>query len=325
MKKSEKQIYLSGRKNNNGYKFHIKIFKKKSTAVLVFIVIILTVVFSFLDFFNIISINKIYRAFNVIDGVQRQDDDFAVYYLDVGQGNCSVIICEDKVLMIDTGTVNQSKKVKESLKCLDIDTIDYLVITHQHDDHMGNAEWIISDYSVKNIVMPKLPEDNQVYSLTYKHLLNAIAKYKVNPIAVNSVYGFQLGSSNIRMFVADDSDKDLNDNSIVTRITYQDTSFIFTGDAEKNVEKQLLRSDFVVKSDVILIGHHGSANATSEEFIKEVDPSVAVISCGEDNSYGHPRNVIVDRILKYNIDLYITSDIGDVTIISDGKNVKIIE
>ena len=166
MTKKEEQLYKSGRKNPNGYNintpiiFRIK-YNKKIVSVVIF-VIIFSFIYNILIFLNVFSVNDIYSKIDVMDGIERQDTNFAVYYLDVGQSDCTIIICDDMTMIIDTGSKFRNIEIKSALFTLGIKQIDYLVITHPHDDHMSNASEIIENYDVKNILMPKISADNQV-------------------------------------------------------------------------------------------------------------------------------------------------------------------
>lgn len=327
MTEREKQIYKSGRKNPNGYKktpFIITIKYNKKILISSILVFLLCIVINILIEFNFVPLSFLYSKFGIVDGVEKQDSDFAVYYLDVGQSDCSIIVCEDDVMMIDTGTKNRSIKIRGALLTLGIDEIDYLVITHPHDDHMGSATDIIESYTVKNIIMPKTEKDNKVDTLTYNNLIKSIAKYNVNPMTVDSGDTISLGNSSVDFCAPFEQDDDINNISIVLKVSYGDTSFLFQGDAESSVEKQLLYSGFDISADVIKVGHHGSNTSTDEKFIKKVNPSIAIVSCGADNSYKHPNKQTIDRLQEQNIKTYITSYHGCITITSDGEKVEVL-
>lgn len=325
MTKREKQIYKSGRKNPNGYSFSpLNIFNNKLIPLLIIFLILFSVIFEILDKTGVVSWNRLLSVIGIVDGVERQDSDFAVYYLDVGQSDCTVIICDDEVLLIDLGTVNQIHNIRESLFSLEISEIDYMIVTHQHDDHMAGASEIMKHYTVSNIMMPKLSKINSVDSLTYQDLINNIAENNVNPVAVSSGYSFMLGSALVEVLSPLQQDENLNNMSVVLKITYGDTSFLFQGDSEKEIEKQLLNSGMNLKANVLKIGHHGSDTSSQSNYLKAVNPDYAVVSCGTDNTYGHPNSNVIDRLEDNGIKPYITSLDGNITAISDGKSITII-
>ena len=325
MTRKEKQIYKSGRKNPNGYfSYPYHFFKKKYIPVIVVILLICSILIHILNEFNVVSFNKIVSGLGIVNGVECQESDFVVYYLDVGQSDCTVVVCEDEVLVIDSGTLNRIFEIRTSLFTLDINKIDYLLVTHQHDDHMSGAAEIINHYQVSNILMPKISSDNSIESLTYDNLIKTIADKGVNPIAVSSGYSFKVGAALVEILSPVKQNKNLNNMSVVLKITYGDTTFLFQGDAEKEIEKQLLRSGIDISADVLKIGHHGSNTSSDNNFIKAVNPDYAVISCADDNSFGHPHLSVVKRLYENNITPYVTSLNGNVTITSDGKNIMVI-
>lgn len=299
------------------------LFKSKVIPIILGAFIFFCCLISILDVFGIFTWNKLFTLVGAVDGVKSVNSNFAVYYLDVGQSDCTIIKCDDEILLIDTGTVNQISTIRKSLYTLEIDKIDYMIVTHQHDDHMSGAEELIKYYDVNNIMMPKLSDINYVDSLTYKNLINAICEYEINPIGLVSGYSFNLGSALVEVLAPIKQDKDLNNMSAVIKITYGDTSFIFQGDSEQKVEKQLINLGYDLSADVIKIGHHGSKTSTYDDYLNEVNPDIAVISCAPDNNFGHPSYSVVDKLEDKDITTYSTSLHGNITISSDGKNITV--
>lgn len=322
MTKKEKTLYKSGRKNPDGYRFNpLYLFNNKWIPIVISVLIPFSIIFSLFDLFNITSWNRLFSTIDIVDGISPQDSNFAVYYLDVGQSDCTIIVCDDEVMMIDTGTVNQVYNIRTSLYSLEIDKIDYMVITHQHDDHMSGAAEIIEHYKVSNILMPQLSDTEVVNSQTYFNLLKKISDYSVNPVPISAGYSFNLGSSIIEVLSPSIIDDNLNNMSAVLKITYGETKFLFQGDSDSKIEKQLLKSDFDLSANVIKIGHHGSNTSSYGAFLDAVNPECAIVSCNSDNNYGHPNTYVIERLEERNIKPYITSLNGDITVVSDGKNV----
>ncbi len=323
MLKKERKLYKSGENNRNAYKFHILSEKERRNVFIALFLCFFAIVITFLELFGITNWHKVNMISGAVDGIKIADTDFAVYYLDVGQSDCSIVVCDDKVMVIDTGSYPQTEKIREALYSLEVEQIDYLVITHQHDDHMSGAEKLMNIYDVKNIIMPMLSEDNAVNSETYSRLLRSFSDNNVNPIASQSIEKFNLGNAEIQILAPNKQYKELNNMSVVMRITYGNNSFLFQGDAESQIEKELLNSDYNLTADVLKIGHHGSKTASSEKYLDAVNPQIAIISCGQGNSYGHPRVTVMEYLVERNIDYYITAYNGDITIGSDGKNIEI--
>lgn len=321
----ERKIYISGKRNPNGYIINpFDYFNNRRRAKIICVILVIGLIFDVLCLSGIISWKKIFSFTGIVDSVKQQDSNFVIYYLDAGQSDCSIVICDDEVLMIDSGTVNQVNNIRTNLFMLGINKIDYLLITHQHDDHMGGAEKILNYYLVSNIMMPKLSKDNAVNSMTYDNLINAISESKATPISVSYGDSFMLGSAVVEILSPMKQDDNINNMSVVTKITYRNTSFIFMGDSEKEIEKQLLRVGVDLSADVLKVSHHGSNTSSTDNFLSAVNPDYAIISSGWDNSFGHPNDNVLERFEKIGIIPYITSINGHITVTSDGNKVTVI-
>lgn len=323
MTKNEKTIYKSGRKNENAY--HFSKFTKKQKKLFIYVIFFLSFsIFVFiLDSTNIVSISEIKNSFGAIEGVKPIESEFAVYFLDVGQSDCTIVICDDEVLMIDCGTYNQLNTIRQSMHTLKIDKIDYMLITHQHDDHMGSASEIIDDFTVKNFIMPKLTQSNNVDSKSYKNLINTVNDNNINKIPAQDCKSFMLGDALVEILSPSVQSNNLNNMSVVLKITYGDTEFLFQGDAESKVENDLIYSDYDIDVDVLKIGHHGSNTSSSEKYIDKSSPEIAIVSSGYGNNYGHPNGAVLNRLEKENVSIFITSLDGDIVVASDGESITV--
>lgn len=300
------------------------LFKSRVIPIILTFLILFSCIVSILDVFGVFTWNKLFTFVGAVDGVKPVNSNFAIYYLDVGQSDCTIIKCDDEVLIIDTGTANQVFTIRKSLYTLEIDEIDYMIITHQHDDHMSGAVELIKHYNVSNVMMPKLSDINSTNSPTYNNLINTISEYEVTPVGLTSGNSFNLGSALVEVLAPIKQDKELNNMSAVIKITYGDTSFLFQGDSEQKVEKQLINLGYDLSADVIKIGHHGSKTASHDAYLNEVKPYYAIISCAPDNTYGHPSYTVIDKLEKIGIKTYVTSLHGNITITSDGKNITLV-
>lgn len=171
--------------------------------------------------------------------------------------------------------------------------------------------------------MPKLSEINMVTTQAYEDLLTAVDEKNVNPIAATSGYTFSLGGSSVEIFSPSKQDKNLNNMSVVLKVTFGDTRFLFQGDAESKIENALLKSDFDLKADVLKVGHHGSNTSSTQKYLNAVSPEFAILSYGADNSYGHPHEEVLERLENSNISVYSTALNGIITVTSDGKNISV--
>ncbi|MCH5190792.1 MAG: MBL fold metallo-hydrolase [Oscillospiraceae bacterium] len=316
-------LYNSGKKNPNAYPKNKKLLKEKITVAVVIIIALIGCLVSLLENEGIINRGELLNDTGAVDSVKTSDSEFTVYYLDAGQSDCSIIICNDQVMMIDAGTYDQVENIREALLSLNISTIDYMIITHQHDDHMGGAAAIIQNYDVKNIIMPRLSEVNMVTTYAYEELLTSISDRSVNAIAAEPGYHFNVGTADVDIFSPSEQDKNINNMSVVLKVVFGNTSFLFQGDAEKKIENALLKTDYDFTADVIKVGHHGSKTSSTAKYIQAVDPKAAIISCGADNSYGHPHSETLETLENADVDIYITSLIGDITAVSDGNKITI--
>ncbi len=245
------------------------------------------------------------------------DGELHIYYMDVDQADSIFIVLPDgKNMLIDAGNKTDGEKIVNNIRSMGFDSIDHLIATHPHSDHIGGMEEVVRSFDIDKIYMTK----GQTNTKTFQNLLIAIrdkgykiatAKAGVNIIDENGV---------LASFVAPNSDiyEDLNNYSAVIKLTYGQNSFVFTGDAEKASEDEI-RSN--IKCDVLKIGHHGSSSSTSKNFLKKTEPQYAVISCGEGNEYGHPHAEVMRRLNDANIKIYRTDIHGTVEAISDGVNI----
>lgn len=218
-------------------------------------------------------------------------------------------------MVIDAGNNNDERLISSYLKDLDIETIDYLVGTHPHADHVGSLDYLINNFTVNEIYLPECSSSSQ----TYKDVLSAIdnANLKVN-IAKSGTVICSDGSLSISVVAPVEKYEDLNNQSLVIRLVYKKASFLFTGDAEEESENDIT-SD--ISADVLKVGHHGSRTSTSNSFLTRVDPMYAVISCGKNNQYGHPHAETLERLENDDVTIYRTDTMGTLICKTNGNGV----
>lgn len=323
MTKNEKAIYKSGRKNENAYRFD-KLTRKQRKAILIFIIAtILSSILIILDITGIASISDVKRIVGAIDGVKPVEDNFAIYFLNVGQGDCTIIKCNNEIMMIDCSTKNQVNTIRESIHTLEIDTIDYMIITHQHNDHIGSAIEIINDVNVKNFIMPKLSSNNNVSTQTYNVLINTLDIKNINRIPAQYCKSFMLGDALVEILSPTVQSNNLNNMSVVLKVTYGENEFLFQGDSETKIENDLIRSDYDIDIDVLKVGHHGSNTSTSTKYLDATSPAIAIISSGADNSYKHPNGEILKNLENKGVKAFCTALHGTITVTSNGETITI--
>ena len=251
--------------------------------------------------------------------------DLQVHYIDVGQAD-SILVripTEDGVenMLIDAGTSSgySDEVITGYLDDLDIDTLSYMIITHPHLDHGGAAEEVIEAVEVENIILPEC-DATQAFWLGMFEAMDAKGLSYI-PSELGDTYQIGEASFTILGPVDVENVKDTNDYSIVIRLDYGETSFVFTGDATFESEEQMLKANpsSAFKCNVLKLGHHGSRTSTSEEFLAACDPDMAIISCGEGNSYGHPTQEVLDRLDNANVP-FLRTDFEGTIILYSNKN-----
>lgn len=248
------------------------------------------------------------------------ESTFEINYIDVGQGDSSLVICEGRAMLIDGGNVSDSSLVVSYLEKLGIEELDYMVCTHAHEDHVGGLSGPLNKFKVNNVLAPITGADTDAY-LEFVESTSAQGIEIIHPVPGET---FDLGSSQVTVLGPSNEDEsDLNNTSIVLRIVYGETSFLFMGDAERESEEAILEQGYGLKSTVLKVGHHGSNYSTTYPFLREVMPEYAVISVGEGNVYGHPEDDLLSRLKDAGTTFCRTDLQGDVVITSDGENVSI--
>jgi beta-lactamase superfamily II metal-dependent hydrolase len=247
------------------------------------------------------------------------DKLLVVSYIDVGQGDSILIQTPNgSNILIDAGTSSYQTKVSNYLKARGITKIDVLIATHPHADHIGGMSYIIDNFDIGSIYMPKVSTTTK----TYETLLTAIKNkgLLINTAKAGVVINIDSALSVKLIAPISTSYNDLNQYSAVTKITYGSISFLFMGDAGSASEQEILNSRTDLKADVLKVGHHGSSTSTTQTFLNAVSPKYAVICVGK-NSYGHPTQEVINRLLNIGASILRTDLDGDIVISSDGVNI----
>ena len=256
------------------------------------------------------------------DKPAAENADAEVDFIDVGQGDTTLVCSDGKYMLIDTGDRDGENTLINHLKERGVKKLDYLVLTHPHADHIGEAAEIVEGFKIGKIIMPRVPDDLTPTSSVYEDLLDAAANKGLKIRAARNE-SFELGEISVQTYATEGEYSNLNDYSVVLRLTHGENSFLITGDCEKQEESELLERGCDVSADVLKVGHHGSDTSSTSQWLKEVGAQYAVISCGADNKYGHPDEETYSRICKYVKNVYVTAEDGSLAFESDGKGLTV--
>lgn len=247
------------------------------------------------------------------------DGNLEVHFIDVGQGDC-ILIKQDKYnMLIDAGDNKYGQTVVNYLKQNGVSTLDYIIGTHPHSDHIGGLDDVIYAFNVKEIILPDVTHTTK----TFENMLIAIQDKELKITIPNVGDTYKLGNANFTILAPNSNNYDnLNNYSIVTRLEYGNTSFLFTGDAENISENEILNNNYNLQSDVLKIGHHGSNTSTTANFLNAVNPKYTIIQVGTNNKYNHPNNETITKLQQKNIEIYRNDLSGTIIATSNGKNIK---
>ncbi|AUM94312.1 TPA: MBL fold metallo-hydrolase [Clostridium botulinum] len=250
----------------------------------------------------------------------NKSNELKVHYIDVGQGDSILVQTKDKNILIDSGTRKSSDNLINYLKKQHIKKLDYVIATHPHEDHIGGMPKVIDEFEIGNFYAPKKTTNTKIF----KDMILQLKKKNLKINVAKKGISLDLSNDSSLDFLAPvkDNYENTNDYSAVIKITHGNTKFLFTGDAEKTSERDILNSNVDLSSNVLKVGHHGSHSSSSKEFLDKVNPKMAIISCGKNNDYGHPHKETMKELKKRNIEIYRTDIDGNILLTSDGENIK---
>lgn len=244
-------------------------------------------------------------------------ENFSVSFIDVGQADSILIRNGNYNMLIDAGNNEDGEKLVNYFKSLGIEEFTYVFATHPHEDHIGGMDDIINNFKIDNYYMSNKLSTTK----TFMDVLDALDGRNLKYMVPNKGDTLKLGDANIKVIYPGDDKSNINDSSIVLKITYGKNSFLLTGDATSNVERKIYNED--IKSDVLKVAHHGSSYSSTDVFLDRVKPYYAVISVGKNNIYNHPSNKTLEKLNKRNIKVYRTDLDGTIVFTSDGDNLSV--
>lgn len=240
-----------------------------------------------------------------------------IHFLDVGQGDAALLVSDGHAMLVDAGEEDKGTAVQLYLKKQGIKKLDYVIGTHPHSDHIGGMDVVLTKYKCNTLIMPDYESDSKAY-----REVREVMKYERLPNSVPAPgQTYPLGSAAVTVIAPQKSYEDANNSSVGILITHGENRFLLTGDAEAEAEADILASGVDISADVYKAGHHGSATSSTEAFVNRINPRYAVISCGEDNAYGHPHGEVLNRFRQKGIQVFRTDEQGSIVAYSNGKEI----
>lgn len=300
--------------------------KERITAVLAAIVVVFCL---FIEWGSRIpgspipSWKQIYEYLQLAPENVTPEGQLEVHFIDVGNADCTLLRQGEDAMLIDAGERGDGENIVRYLRAHGVQKLKLVIATHAHADHIGGMVDVIRAFPVEQFLFAPMPASATPTSSTYIRMLEALDEKKVPVVEAKPGTVYELGTARLQVLAPLEDSDNMNNMSVVTRLTFGQRSFLFAGDAEAPVEKLLLRSPYTLKADVMKASHHGSSTSNTEAFVKKVDPQFAVIPCGRNNKYGHPHQEVLDLYEKMRITFYRNDVYGSVVFTSDGKDLSV--
>lgn len=242
-----------------------------------------------------------------------------VHFIDVGQGDCTLLESDGEFVLIDAGEAGYGSEVVKYIKARGASSLKYIIATHPHSDHIGGLAKVIDKIDTENFITVETDQSTR----TWLNVLDAVDEHDVNYIDAVPGDVYRFGEAQFTILAPLGSGYEgYNDYSVVTKVECGAISFLLTGDAEKQSEKEMIASGADLHADVLKCGHHGSSTSSTANFLKAVMPAYAVISCGADNDYGHPHKETLKKLSLLGCAVYRTDRLGTVIARTDGITVN---
>ena len=245
------------------------------------------------------------------------EGNLEVHFLDVGQGDATLILQDEYAMLVDGGDNLHGWQVVEYLTYLGVNHLEYVIATHPDMDHIGGLDIVLQNISCDMVFMPECERD----TYSYRGLMQVLEEKDIKPVLPEAGTVYELGTAEFTILAPLDKYEGVNNNSIAFRLLHGEKRFLFTGDAERESEEDMIKSRRTLSADVYKVAHHGSRGTNTELFLLSVRPKYAVISCGEGNEYGHPHSRVLNLLRLLRAKVYRTDEQGTIVAFSDGEKV----
>lgn len=250
-------------------------------------------------------------------GFFEAQEELKVHFLDVGQGDCTLVQCGEHAMLIDAGENDSGTKIQAYLNSQGVTKLDYVIGTHPDSDHIGGLDVILYKFDCGTVLMPDFKKDTK----TYRDVLAAMESKRYRNTLPLPGAEYELGEAVFTIIAPNGTYETANDNSIGLLLRYGERTFLFTGDAEEEAEEDLVANGMDIDCDVYQAGHHGSKTSSSEALLNAASPAYAVISCGENNRYGHPHAQTLNNLRYRKIQVFRTDEQGTIVAKTDGTTI----
>ncbi len=255
--------------------------------------------------------------------VEPDYEGMQVHFLNVGKADCAYIQCGQNNILIDAADKEPEDTVVNYLSRQGVTHLDLVIVSHPHRDHIGQMDKVLNSFKVGTFMEPEIPDKAVPTTATYLNMLKSLQKSSAKARFAKAGETFNVGDMRVEILGPISQSDNLNNNSIVAKISYKDVSFLFTGDAEKSEERGIINSGQNIKADVLKVAHHGSITSSGVDFLNEVNPKYAIISVMKDSS-NLPKQQVLKRLREFcGENVYRTDKFGNIVVFTDGKNINV--